>query len=61
MHPLALLYLACVLAGFALVNLPTTAIITVGIASFFHTVGAFAIIIFSLALLWLGIKALIGK
>lgn len=61
MHSLAFLYLACILAGFSLVNVPTSSIISAGIASFFHTVGAIAIIIFSLALLYTGVKALIGK
>lgn len=55
------LYLACILAGFALVNLPTSAFITAGIASFFAIVGAIAIIVFSLALLYFGVRALIGK
>ena len=61
MHSSALLYLACILAGFALMKVPTTAVITAGIASFFHILGVIAIIVFSLALLYLGVKALIGK
>ena len=61
MHPLAFLYLACILSGFALVKVPTSAVITAGIASFFHILGGIAIIVFSLALLYLGVKALIKK
>ncbi|WNS77289.1 hypothetical protein RRV45_09975 [Bacillus sp. DTU_2020_1000418_1_SI_GHA_SEK_038] len=61
MHSLALLYLACILAGFALIKVPTSAVISAGIASFFHILGGIAIIVFSLALLYLGVKALIGK
>lgn len=55
------LYLACILAGFALVSLPTSAFITAGIASFFAIVGAIAIIVFSLVLLYLGVRSLIGR
>ncbi|KAB2337688.1 hypothetical protein F7731_08835 [Cytobacillus depressus] len=61
MNPLVILYLACVLAGIALIKVPVSAVITAGIASFFSIVGGIAIIVFSLALLYLGIKALIGK
>lgn len=61
MNHLALLYLACILAGFALIKVPTSAIITAAIASFFHILGGIAVIVFALALLYLGIKALIGK
>ena len=55
------LYVACVLAGFALVNLPTSAFITAGVASFFAIIGAIAIIVFSLVLLYFGVRALIGR
>ncbi|WP_079525667.1 MULTISPECIES: hypothetical protein [Halobacillus] len=61
MNHLALLYLACILAGFALANLPTSSVITAGIVSFFNIIGGIAIIVFSLALLYLGVKALINK
>ncbi|NRG45358.1 hypothetical protein [Bacillus sp. CRN 9] len=59
MYHLALLYLAAVLAGFALANLPTSVLITPGIAEFFTIVGGISIVIFSLALLFLGVKALL--
>ncbi|KAB2335701.1 MULTISPECIES: hypothetical protein [Bacillaceae] len=61
MYQLALLYLAAILAGFALTNLPTSAVITAGIAQFFGIVGGIAIIVFSIALLYLAVKALINK
>jgi amino acid transporter len=55
-----LLFLACILAGFALNSLPPVAFLT-GLVPFFKIVGALAIIIFSFALLYYGIKALLGK
>ena len=57
MDRLAGLFLACILAGFALVHLPGISFLA-GLASFFHIVGALAILVFSLVLLYLGIKAL---
>lgn len=56
-----LLYLACILAGFALANIPASSFISAGIASFFGIVGGIAVIVFSLVLLFLGVKALLGK
>ncbi|KAF0816612.1 MULTISPECIES: hypothetical protein [unclassified Cytobacillus] len=61
MYQLALLYLACMLAGYGLTMVPVSAVITSGIASFFTIVGSLAMIIFGLAILYLGIKALLGK
>lgn len=61
MYYLALLYLACVLAGFALASIPTSSVITAGIASFFQIVGGVAIIVFAVAILYLGVKSLLGK
>ncbi|ASN03534.1 hypothetical protein [Virgibacillus necropolis] len=61
MQHFVLLYLACILAGFALANLPTSAFVTAGIAGFFQIVGGIAIIVFGLVLLYLGVKALLGK
>ncbi|MFZ3578344.1 hypothetical protein [Virgibacillus sp. DJP39] len=61
MQHLVLLYLACILAGFALTNIPTTALITASIANFFVIIGGVAMIVFSLVLLYLGVKALLGK
>lgn len=61
MQLLILLYLASILAGFALINVPTSAIITPTIASFFDIVGGIAIVVFSLVLIYYGIKSLIRK
>lgn len=61
MNSSAFLYLACILAGFALVNITTSTVITAGIASFFQIVGGIVIIVFALALLYLGVKSLLGK
>ena len=60
MNYLALLFLACILAGFALVHLPAISFL-LGIYAFFHIVGALAVLVFSFALLYLGVKALIHK
>ncbi|ASK61499.1 hypothetical protein CFK37_04580 [Virgibacillus phasianinus] len=61
MNHLTLLYLACILAGFALANIPTSSFITAGLASFFQIIGSIAIIVFGLVLLYLGVRALLGK
>ncbi|WP_026582370.1 hypothetical protein [Bacillus sp. J33] len=61
MYQLALLYLACMLAGYGLTMVPATAVITSGITSFFTIVGGLAMLVFGLAILYLGIKALLGK
>ena len=62
MDRIANLFLACILAGFALINLQASAAaFLTGLLPFFHIVGALAIIVFSFALLYLGIKALFTK
>ena len=61
MHQLALLYLACVLAGFGLANLPASTIISVETANLFSIIGGIAMIVFALAILYLGVKALFNK
>lgn len=53
------LYFASILAGFALANLPTSTLITQPIANFFVIVGGIVIIIFSLALIHLGLRVLL--
>ncbi|SHG57459.1 hypothetical protein [Ornithinibacillus halophilus] len=52
------LYLACILAGFAMIYVPTSVVISAPIATFFGIVGGIVIIVFSLALLHLGLRAL---
>lgn len=61
MYQLAILYLACILAGFGLTNIPEVGFISAGITEFFSVVGAIAIIVFALALLYLGVKALFNQ
>lgn len=58
-YQLAFIYLTSILAGFALANIPTSSVITPGIADFFTIVGGLAVIVFSLALLYEGLQALI--
>ncbi|MFP5105501.1 hypothetical protein ACSU6B_01825 [Neobacillus sp. C211] len=60
MDRLANLFLACILAGFALVNMPTISFLA-GLSSFFHIVGALAILVFSFVLLYQGVKSLFSK
>jgi hypothetical protein len=60
MHQLANLFLACILAGFALIYMPFIYFLS-SLSSFFHVVGALAILVFSIALLYLGLKALFTK
>ncbi|CAM3775869.1 hypothetical protein [Mesobacillus zeae] len=52
-----LVFLACILAGFALVNLPAVPMLS-GLVPFFEIVAALAIIIFSFVLLYMGLRAL---
>lgn len=61
MYQLAIIYLAAILAGYALANLPVSALITPGIAEFFVIVGGIAMIVFALALLYITVKALLNK
>jgi hypothetical protein len=49
------------LAGFGLTNIPEVGFISTGIAEFFSVVGALAMIVFGLALLYLGVKAFFNE
>ncbi|MFJ5715072.1 hypothetical protein QNH39_07320 [Neobacillus novalis] len=60
MDRLANLFFVCILAGFALIHMPVISFLA-GMTSFFHVVGALAILVFSFVLLYLGIKALFTK
>ncbi|WP_040204382.1 hypothetical protein [Neobacillus jeddahensis] len=60
MNQVATLFLACILAGFALVHMPTISFLA-GLTPFFTVVGGLAILVFSFALLYLGVKALFSK
>ncbi|MBP2240293.1 hypothetical protein J2Z40_000846 [Cytobacillus eiseniae] len=61
MYLVPLLYFLSMLAGFALISVPTSAVITAGVASFLDIVGGIAVIVFAIALLYLGFKALFRK
>lgn len=61
MYQRALLYVACMLAGFGLANVPTSTVINSGIVSFFEVVGGIMVIVFGIALLYLGIRALLSR
>ncbi|CAH2713604.1 MULTISPECIES: hypothetical protein [Neobacillus] len=60
MNHVAALFLACILAGFALIKMPVVSFLA-GLSSIFHVVGVLAILVFSFALLYLGVKALFTK
>ncbi|HLR75928.1 MAG TPA: hypothetical protein VK077_11740 [Virgibacillus sp.] len=61
MYQRALLYVAAMLAGFGLANLPESPVINSSVTTFFEVVGGISIIVFALALLYLGIKNLINR
>lgn len=61
MYQIAFVYLASILAGFALANLPTSAVITQGVADFLEVIGGIAIIVFSFALLFDGLSTLFKR
>ncbi|MUK89404.1 hypothetical protein GMD78_13630 [Ornithinibacillus sp. L9] len=61
MDRLVYLYLASILAGFAMAFVPTSSLVTEPIANFFEIVGGVVILVFSLALVHLGLKALFTK
>lgn len=61
MDKFAILYLACILAGFALINLPLE---NTGLLSFhpvIFLIGVLAVLFFSFVLIVKGIMALVGK
>ena len=59
MYKNVLTLLATILAGFALTNLPTTTFLSTGITPFFTNIGGIIIIVFSIALIVIGIKELL--
>ncbi|AZU61140.1 hypothetical protein [Neobacillus mesonae] len=60
MNQAAYLFLACILAGFALVKMPAISFLA-SLSSLFDVVGALAILVFSVAILYLGVKGLLNK
>ncbi|MFS0674707.1 hypothetical protein [Ornithinibacillus sp. 179-J 7C1 HS] len=55
------LYLAAILAGFALANVPTSSIITTQIAEVLQLIGGLVIVVFAIAIVYLALKALVRK
>jgi hypothetical protein len=57
---LVALYLACIIAGFTLTRLPEIPFLS-SLGSFFDIVGILTMLVFSLVLIYTGVKALIKK
>ncbi|MDE3838706.1 hypothetical protein C0966_04805 [Bacillus methanolicus] len=60
MNGIVWIYLASILAGYTLLNLPATSFLS-GLTPFFDIVGVVAMIVFSFALLYTGVKELICR
>jgi hypothetical protein len=61
MDKLVLLFLACVIAGFALIELPLAGTALASIAPVTFYIGILSVLVFSLILIFKGILALVGK
>ncbi|WP_453990287.1 hypothetical protein [Bacillus nitroreducens] len=61
MDKLSILFLACILAGFALIKVTEYDSILNSLHPVFNVVGVLTIIVFSFVLIFKGILALIGK
>ncbi|WP_442593967.1 hypothetical protein [Neobacillus sp. D3-1R] len=57
---LVVLYLASIVAGYALSKLPSVDFLS-GLGNIFNAISALSMIVFSLAILYMGVKALIKK
>jgi hypothetical protein len=57
---LVALFLAAILSGFTLTRLPEVSFLS-SLTSLFDLIGVLAMIVFSLALIYMGVKALIKK
>ncbi|MEH7299969.1 hypothetical protein [Neobacillus drentensis] len=57
MNHLSVLFLACILAGFALMKVATVGFLS-SLSSFIIIVGALVVIVFALAIIYLGLKSL---
>ncbi|SEM60700.1 hypothetical protein SAMN05192533_10448 [Mesobacillus persicus] len=60
MYYTALLFFACILAGFALLKVPVYGVIA-GLAGFLEIVGVLVILVFAFALLYIGFKTLFSR
>lgn len=61
MNNLAWLYLTCIVAGYALTLIEPVSFINAGVTVFFQVIGYAAMIVFSLATIVQGARALLGK
>jgi hypothetical protein len=61
MDRVAFLMLACVLAGFALLRVPLAGTFLASLQPFTNIIGILAILVFSLFLIYKGLKAMAGK
>jgi len=61
MEKMSILFLACILAGFALIKVTEYDNVLTSLHSVFTLVGAITIIVFSFVLIFKGILALLGK
>lgn len=61
MDKIAFLFLACILAGFALIKLPLAGTVLVSLQPVTSLIGILAIFVFSIVLIFKGIIALLGK
>jgi hypothetical protein len=57
---LVALYLACIFAGFTLTRLPKLSFLS-SLGSLFDLIGILTMLVFSLALIYMGVKALLKK
>lgn len=58
----SILYLACILAGFALMKVATVSFLAgAGLTSFVTGLGTLVVVVFALGLLYYGVKALLNK
>jgi hypothetical protein len=61
MDRMILVFLASILAGFALINVPLGGTFLAGLAPFTTIIGVLAVVVFSLVLIYHGLKALFSK
>lgn len=55
------IYLACILAGFALLKVPLAGTFLASFSQIITFIGILAIVVFSFVILYKGVKSLIGK
>jgi hypothetical protein len=55
------LYLACILAGFALIKVPLYDTFLYSLKEFIFVIGVITVLLFSFVLIYLGVMTLLGK